>query len=260
MHYATNTTAASKAAAAMPFDHDAKSVAAPAISIIGAQQNELLKALSRDELMSLFADLELVQLPAGKHLFDVGGKMDYGYFPTNAIISLQYATEDGGSTEIAMVGAEGVVGVSMYVGEQAVFSAVVQSGGYAYRVKSAPLRAAFFAGGALSQQLMRHTSALFAQVAQTVAGARHGSIEQRLCRWLLERLDRSPSNELKVTQEMIANMLSVRRESVTGAAGRLQDEGSIEYRRGTVVILNRAALEARAGGCYQAPRSLSSRA
>ncbi|HWW71331.1 MAG TPA: Crp/Fnr family transcriptional regulator [Duganella sp.] len=226
--------------------------ASPAISIIGAQQNELLRALSREELVSLFNHLELVPLTAGKHLFDFGDKLEYAFFPTNAIVSLQYVTEDGGATEIAVVGREGVVGVSMYETERANCSAVVQSAGYGYRIKAAVLREAFFSGGALAQQLMRHTSALFAQLAQTVAGVRHGSIEQRLCRWLLERLDRSTSNELKVTQEMIANMLGVRRESITCSAGKLQEEGLIEYRRGTVTVLDRAGMERRAGGCYVA--------
>jgi CRP-like cAMP-binding protein len=222
------------------------------ISITGAQQNELLRALSREELMGLFEHLELVPLAAGKHLFDFGDKMEYAYFPTNAIVSLQYITEEGGATEIAVVGREGVVGVSMYETERANCSAVVQSAGYGYRIRTSVLRAAFFSGGALAQQLMRHTSALFAQLAQTVAGVRHGSIEQRLCRWLLERLDRSLSNELKVTQEMIANMLGVRRESITCCAGKLQEEGLIEYRRGVVTVIDRHAMERRAGSCYVA--------
>ena len=224
--------------------------AAPAVSLIGAQQNELLRALSREELLDLFVHLDLVPLDAGKHLFDTGENMEYAYFPTNAIVSLQYVTEDGGAAEVAVVGREGVVGVSMYENERANCCAVVQSSGYGYRIKASVLRQAFFSGGALAQQLMRHTSALFAQLAQTVAGVRHGSIEQRLCRWLLERLDRSLSNELKVTQEMIANMLGVRRESITCCAGKLQEEGLIEYRRGTVTIIDRHAMERRAGGCY----------
>ena len=224
--------------------------AAPVISLTGAQQNELLRALSREELVSLFVHLDLVPLDAGKHLFDFGDKMEYAFFPTNAIVSLQYITEDGGAAEIAVVGREGVVGVSMYETERANCSAVVQTAGYGYRIKAAVLREAFFGGGALAQQLMRHTSALFAQLAQTVAGVRHGSIEQRLCRWLLERLDRSLTNELKVTQEMIANMLGVRRESITCCAGKLQEEGLIEYRRGTVTVIDRAGMERRAGGCY----------
>ncbi|MRW90458.1 helix-turn-helix domain-containing protein [Duganella sp. FT80W] len=224
--------------------------AAPVISLTGAQQNELLRALSREELVDLFVHLDLVPLEAGKRLFDAGATMEYAWFPTNAIVSLQYMTEDGGAAEVAVVGREGVVGVAMYENERANCSAVVQSAGYGYRIKTSVLRQAFFSGGALAQQLMRHTSALFAQLAQTVAGVRHGSIEQRLCRWLLERLDRSLSNELKVTQEMIANMLGVRRESITCCAGKLQEEGLIEYRRGTVIVLDRHAMERRAGGCY----------
>lgn len=247
MYQATQTSVSSNAVLPMQAE-----VVNPAISLIGAQQNELLRALSREELIGMFEHLELVPLAAGKHLFDFGEKMDYAYFPTNAIVSLQYVTEDGGATEIGVVGREGVVGVSMYETERANCSAVVQTAGYGYRVKASVLRAAFFSGGALAQQLMRHTSALFAQLAQTVAGVRHGSIEQRLCRWLLERLDRSLSNELKVTQEMIANMLGVRRESITCCAGKLQEEGLIEYRRGTVIVLDRAGMERRAGGCYVA--------
>lgn len=227
----------------------APSGAAP-ISLLGAQQNELLRALSRDELIALFAHLELMPLAAGRHLFEVGQELESAYFPTNAIVSLQYVTEEGTASEIAVVGREGVVGVSMYQGECANCSAVVQTAGYGYRIRAAVLREALFDGGTLAQQLLRHASALFAQLAQTVAGVRHGSIEQRLCRWLLDRLDRSLSNELKVTQEMIASLLGVRRESITGCAGKLQDDGLIEYRRGTVVVLDRSAVERRAGSCY----------
>lgn len=243
--YATQTSSVSAQTMRAP-----QAEAAPVISLTGAQQNELLRALSRDELVSLFPHLDLVPLEAGKHLFDFGDKMEFAYFPTNAIVSLQYVTEDGGAAEVAVVGREGVVGVSMYENEQANCSAVVQAAGYGYRIKAAVLRQAFFGGGALAQQLMRHTSALFAQLAQTVAGVRHGTIEQRLCRWLLERLDRSLSNELKVTQEMIANMLGVRRESITCSAGKLQEEGLIVYRRGTVTVIDRHGMERRAGGCY----------
>ena len=242
--YANHTSITARATRA------AQDRTAPVVSLTGAQQNELLRALSREELLALFPHLDLVPLEAGKHLFDFGDKMEFAYFPTNAIVSLQYVTEDGGAAEVAVVGREGVVGVSMYENELANCSAVVQSAGYGYRVKAAVLRQAFFSGGALAQQLMRHTSALFAQLAQTVAGVRHGTIEQRLCRWLLERLDRSLSNELKVTQEMIANMLGVRRESITCCAGKLQEEGLIVYRRGTVTVLDRHGMERRAGGCY----------
>lgn len=230
--------------------------AAPqSISLTGAQQNDLLRALSREDLLALFGDLELVALPAGRHLFDYGDKVEYTYFPTNAIVSLQYVMEDGATTEIAVVGREGVVGVALYPTERASFSAVVQAAGYGYRLKTEVLREAFYTGGPLAQQLMRYTSAMFAQLAQNVAGSRHTSIEQKLCRWLLERLDRSMTNELKVTQEMIANMLGVRRESITGAAGKLAEEGLIVYRRGCVTVLDRDGMERRAGSCYQAGRS-----
>lgn len=225
------------------------------ISLIGAQQNDLLRALSRDDLLALFSELELVALPAGKHLFDFGDKVEYTYFPTNAIVSLQYVMEDGATTEIAVVGREGVVGVALYPTERAAYSAVVEAAGYGYRLRTEVLRELFYSGGPLAQQLMRYTSMMFAQLAQSVAGSRHTSIEQKLCRWLLERLDRSMSNELKVTQEMIANMLGVRRESVTGAAGKLAEEGLITYRRGCVTVIDRAGMEARAGSCYQPARA-----
>jgi CRP-like cAMP-binding protein len=231
---------------------DTTSTAAPqTISLIGAQQNDLLRALSRDDLLALFSELELVTLPAGKHLFDYGDNVEFTYFPTNAIVSLQYVMEDGATTEIAVVGREGVVGVALYPTERASYSAVVQTAGYGYRLRTAVLREVFYTGGPLAQQLMRYTSAMFAQLAQSVAGSRHTSIEQKLCRWLLERLDRSMSNELKVTQEMIANMLGVRRESITGAAGKLAEEGLITYRRGCVTVLDRDGMERRAGSCYQ---------
>jgi CRP-like cAMP-binding protein len=224
------------------------------MALAGTQQNTLLATLSEEELRALLPDLEMVLLPAGKELFCMGDPIDYAYFPADAIISLQSTTLDGLVAEIAMVGCESVTGVSTYVGEQANYTAVVHSAGYGYRVKSSVLRAAFFTGGPLARLLMRHTSALFAHLARALAGICHGTIEQRLCCWLLERMDRSPSNELKVTQELIANMLSVRRESITSAMGGLQDEGMISCRRGTVIILDREALVSCAGDCYQAMR------
>ena len=229
--------------------------AAPAISVTGAQQNELLKALSRADLERLFAHLELVPLPVGKHLFDFGAKIDHSYFPTNAIVSLMYVMEDGATTEIAVIGREGAVGVALYEGERATCSAVVQSAGYGYRLRNDFLREVFYEGGALAQLLMRYSSALFAQMAQNVVGGRHCTIEQKLCRWLLDRLDRSLSNELKVTQDSMANMLGVRRESVTVTACKLQEEGLIEYRRGTVTVLDREGLELSAGTCYRAAKA-----
>jgi CRP-like cAMP-binding protein len=225
------------------------------VSYSGTQQNELLAALPRAALESLFAHLELVELPFGKELFEYGSKLENVFFPTTAIISLLYVMEDGATTEIAVVGHEGVVGMSLVPGERAMCSAVVQSAGYGYRLKTQYLREAFNQGGALPQLLMRYTNALFAQMAQNAVGGRHSSIEQKLCRWLLDRLDRSPSNELKVTQELISIMLGVRRESITAAAGKLQDEGLIHYRRGNITVIDRRGLETYAGECYKVAKT-----
>jgi len=237
---------------AMPIGSTEFKVASrPVVSYSGAQQNELLAALPREALESLFEHLELVQLPFGKELFEFGSKLEYVYFPTTAILSLLYVMEDGATTEIAVVGHECVVGVSMFAGERAMSTAVVQSAGYGYRLKAQALRDAFNQGGALPQLLMRYNAALFAQMAQNAVGGRHSSIEQKLCRWLLDRLDRSPSNELKVTQEMISIMLGVRRESITAAAGKLQEDGLITYRRGNITVIDREGLERYAGECYK---------
>jgi len=227
----------------------------PVVSYSGTQQNELLAALPRDVLESLFEHLELVSLPFSKELFEYGGKMDYVYFPTTAIISLLYVMEDGATTEIAVVGHEGVAGVSLFAGERAMCSAVVQGEGYGYRLKAQHLREVFNQGGALPAVLMRYNTALFAQMAQNAVGGRHSSIEQKLCRWLLDRLDRSSGNELKVTQEMISIMLGVRRESITAAAGKLQEDGLITYRRGNITVLDRSGLERYAGECYKAAKT-----
>jgi len=225
------------------------------ISPSGARQNELLAALPEHELAALLPELELVTLPAGKELFECGACMDYVYFPTSAIISLLYVMENGATTEIAVAGREGVVGVSLFAGERAMCSAMVQAAGYGYRMHARHLRAAFHLGGALPALLMRYNTALFAQMAQNAVGGRHSSIEQKLCRWLLERLDRSSDNVLKVTQEMIAIMLGVRRESITAAAGKLQEEGLIAYRRGTITVLDRSGLEQYAGECYKVAKT-----
>jgi CRP-like cAMP-binding protein len=227
----------------------------PVVSLSGTQQNELLAALPRRDLESLFEHLELIELPFGKELFEYGDTLEYVYFPTTAIVSLLYVMADGATTEIAVVGHEGVVGVSLFMGERAMCSAVVQSAGYGYRLKNQYLRDAFNQGGTLPQLLMRYTNALFAQMAQNAVGGRHSSIEQKLSRWLLDRLDRSPSNELKVTQELISIMLGVRRESITAAAGKLQDEGLIHYRRGNITVIDRARLEQSAGECYKVAKS-----
>jgi CRP-like cAMP-binding protein len=229
--------------------------AAPApISLTGAQQNELLRALGRDDLERLFPHLELVALKKGDYLYEFGSKYEYAYFPTNAIVSLHYVMEDGATTEIGVVGREGVLGVAMYANERATCSALVQAGGYGYRLRTDALRDLFAEGGAFAQLLMRHTFAMFGQLAQNVVGTRHSTLEQKLSRWLLERLDRSLTSELKVTQETMATMLGVRRESITLAAGKLQADGLIQYRRGTIAVLDRSGLEACAGACYKAGR------
>jgi len=225
------------------------------ISPSGARQNDILAALPASALEALLPQLELVSLPAGKELFEYGAAMDYVYFPTSAIVSLLYVMENGATTEIAVAGREGVVGVSLFAGERAICSAIVQAAGYGLRMHARHLRAVFHMGGALPALLMRYNTALFAQMAQNAVGGRHSSIEQKLCRWLLERLDRSPDNILKVTQEMIAVMLGVRRESITAAAGKLQEQGWIAYRRGTITVLDRAGLERYAGECYKVAKT-----
>jgi CRP-like cAMP-binding protein len=249
----TRSTSAEAAIRTIVLGAPAASSVVP-ISLTGAQQNELLRALGRADLERLFPHLELVQLKKGAYLYEFGSKFEYAYFPTNAIISQHYVMEDGATTEIGVVGREGVLGVSMYANERATCSAVVQSAGYGYRLKSEALRELFSEGGAFAELLMRYTFAQFGQLAQNVVGTRHSTLEQKLSRWLLERLDRSLSSELKVTQETMATMLGVRRESITLAAGKLQADGLIQYRRGTVVVLDRAALEASAGACYRAGR------
>ncbi|NRR30699.1 Crp/Fnr family transcriptional regulator [Oxalobacteraceae bacterium] len=257
MYNATDSTITKLNARSIHAGAAAPQADAENIILFGAQQNELLRALSREDLLELSQHLELVTLPVGKYLFECGQTMDYAYFPTNAIVSLQYVMEDGATTEIGVVGREGVAGVSMYAAERANCNAVVQSAGYGYRVPAAVLRLAFCQGGALAFLLMRHASTLLAQLAQTVASTRHSNVEQKVCRWLLDRLDRSNTNELKVTQETIGNLLGVRRESITAAAGKLNAEGLIDYRRGKVTVLDRPALEQRAGSCYLAGRAVA---
>lgn len=218
---------------------------------IGPIQNDLLAALPADELALLLPHLEFVHLPFDKELYAYGSKLTHVYFPTTAIVALLYVLADGGVTEIGVIGHEGLLGISTLMGESALGTAMVQSAGHAYRMKASVLRDVCSHGGKLQQLLMRYTQALFAQMAQNSVCGRHYSIDQQLSRWLLDRLDRLPSNELKVTQEMIANMLGVRRESVTEAAGKLQQEGLIQYRRGNITVLDREGLEMHAGECYR---------
>ena len=213
--------------------------------------NHLLAALPADEYARIFPSLELVPLILGDTLCESGIPMRHAYFPTDAIVSLLYVMEDGASAEIAVVGNEGVVGVSLFMGGETTTSqAVVQSAGHAYRVRAQLLKEEFFRAGPMQRLLLRYTQALLTQMAQTAVCNRHHTVDQQLCRWLLLSMDRLPSNQLTMTQELIANMLGVRREGVTEAAGKLQHDGLIEYRRGHITVLDRGGLEARVCECY----------
>lgn len=220
------------------------------------RQNHLLAALPADEYARLFPNLELIQLPLGHVLYESSVQMRHAYFPTDSIVSLLYVMEDGASAEIAVVGNEGIVGVSLFMGGETTPSrAVVQSTGHAYRLKGQLLKDEFNRvggrrAGVLHNLLLNYTQALITQMAQTAVCNRHHSLDQQLCRWLLLSLDRLPSNELVMTQELIANMLGVRREGVTEAAGKLQRAGLIDYRRGHITVLDRPGLEARSCECY----------
>ena len=218
-------------------------------------QNHLLAALPAAELEALAAHLELVPLPLGKMLYEPDGQLQHAYFPTTAIVSLHYVMESGASAETAGVGNEGVVGISLFMGGNTTSSsAVVQTAGQAWRLERRVLLQEFNRAGLLQRLLLRYTQALITQMAQTAACNRHHSVEQQLCRWLLLTLDRLPSNELVMTQELVASMLGVRREGITEAAGNLQRAGVISYRRGHISVLDRAGLEARACECYAVVR------
>ena len=217
----------------------------------GPRQNQLLAALPDTDYRRLLPALEAVSLPLGQVLYEAGGNQSHVYFPTDSIVSLLYVMEDGASAEIAVTGCEGLVGIALFMGGETTPSrAVVQSAGAAYRLRAAVLRREFDSGGAMHHLALRYTQALITQMAQTAVCNRHHSVEQQLCRWLLLSLDRLPSNELTMTQELIANMLGVRREGVTGAAGRLQAAGLIRYSRGHIEVLDRRRLESRVCECY----------
>ena len=188
----------------------------------------------------------------GDVLYEPGVKLKHVYFPTTSIVSLLYVLENGASAEIAIVGNEGILGIALFMGGQTTTSrAVVQSAGLGYRLKAKFLKGEFDRFGPTMHLLLRYTQALLTQMAQTAVCNRHHSVDQQLCRWLLLSLDRLASNELSMTQELIANMLGVRREGVTEAAGKLQDVGLIRYRRGRITVLDRDALEVRCCECYQ---------
>jgi CRP-like cAMP-binding protein len=215
------------------------------------KQNHLLDALPAEDYARLLPDLELIPMPLGWAVYESGGQMGFLYFPTTSIVSLLYVMESGASAEIAITGNEGLVGISLFMGgESTTNRAVVQSAGNGYRLKASILKREFALGGQLQHLALRFTQALITQMSQTAVCNRHHSVDQQLCRWLLLSLDRLPSNELVMTQELIANMLGVRREGVTEAAGNLQKAGLIHYSRGHITALDRPRLEKRVCECY----------
>jgi len=216
------------------------------------RQNQLLAALPAEEYARILPHLERVPMPLGATVYEPGISMRHVYFPITCIVSLLYVMEDGASAEIAVVGNEGIVGVSLFMGGESTTSrAVVQSAGHAYRLNAQLLKDAFFRAGPMQQLLLRYTQALLTQMAQTAVCNRHHSVDQQLCRWLLLSLDRLPTNKITMTQELIANMLGVRREGVTEAAGNLQRAGLIQYSRGRITVTDRPGLETRVCECYQ---------
>tara|TARA_R110002094_G_scaffold107615_2_gene105853 strand:+ start:5884 stop:6624 length:741 start_codon:yes stop_codon:yes gene_type:complete len=226
------------------------------VSAHNPKQNNLLAALPAQELDALAANLERVPLSLGDILYEPGTQLEHAYFPTTAIVSLHYVMASGASAETAGVGHEGVVGIALFLGgDTTPSSAVVQTAGHAYRLGKSLLLQEFNRAGILQGLLLRYTQALITQMAQTAACNRHHSVEQQLCRWLLLTLDRVPSNELVITQELVAGMLGVRREGITEAAGKLKHAGIISYRRGHITVLDRSGLEARTCECYAVVRN-----
>jgi CRP-like cAMP-binding protein len=214
-------------------------------------QNHLLAALPTIEFEYLAPHLEFVSMPLGEMIYEPGMQLQHAYFPTTSIVSLHYVMESGSSAESAGVGNEGMVGVSLFMGgDTTSSSAVVQTAGHAYRLDRKLLKREFDRGGLLQRLLLRYTQALMTQMSQTAACNRHHSVEQQLCRWLLLTLDRMPTNDLIITQELVAGMLGVRREGVTEAAGNLQRAGFINYRRGHISVIDRAGLEKHVCECY----------
>jgi CRP-like cAMP-binding protein len=217
--------------------------------------NGLLAALPVAERERLYPHLDSVSMALGDVVYEPGSQQAYVYFPTTSIVSLLYVMKDGASAEIAVVGKEGMVGVSLFMGGETTPSrAIVQSAGSAFRLSGQLLKREFVRAGPMQHLLLRYTQALLTQMAQTAVCNRHHSVDQQLCRWLLLSLDRLPSNRLTMTQELIANMLGVRREGVTEAAGKLQSAGLIHYSRGRITVLDRPGLESRACECYAVVR------
>jgi len=221
--------------------------------MVGAQpqQNHLLEALPASEATRWRSLLEPVEMPLGSVLYESGGTLSHVYFPTTAIVSLLYVMTNGASAEIAVVGNEGVVGISLFMGGESTPSrAVVQSAGKGLRLKAPAMKEEFNRAGPVSHLMLRYTQALITQMSQTAVCNRHHSLDQQLCRWLLLSLDRLQGNQLVMTQELIANMLGVRREGVTEGASKLQQAGLIQYSRGHITVLDRRGLEKRSCECY----------
>jgi CRP-like cAMP-binding protein len=248
-----STAQASRAAPARAAPASATLSSAPPASapLPTPKDNHLLAALSAPDLDAFASKLELVPMPLGQMMYEPGTQLRHAYFPTTSIVSLHYITESGASAETAGVGNEGVLGISLFMGGNTTpSSAVVQTAGQAWRLERQVLLEEFNKAGALQKLLLRYTQALMTQMAQSAVCNRHHSIEQQLCRWLLLTLDRVPGRELVMTQELVASMLGVRRESVTEAAGSLQTAGYIRYRRGHIGLLDRKGLEAHTCECY----------
>jgi CRP-like cAMP-binding protein len=219
-------------------------------------QNHLLAVLPAEEFGRLSAMLELVPMRLGDALYESGRQLEHAYFPISAIVSLLYVTRTGASSEIAGVGPEGIVGIPLFMGGNTTpSSAVVRTAGHAYRLARRVLAEEFMRGGAVQRLLLTYTQALITQTCQTAACNRHHSIEQQLSRWLLWTVDRLPAQQLTVTQDLVASLLGVRRESITEAAGRLQQVGVIRYRRGHIDVLDRAGLQCHACECYAAVKN-----
>jgi CRP-like cAMP-binding protein len=223
-------------------------------------QNHLLAALPPADFEPLAAHLELVPMRLGDMLYEPGKQLEHVYFPTTAIVSLHYVMESGASAETSGVGNEGVIGISLFMGgDTTPSSAVVQTAGHAYRLQRRVVTQEFDRAGLLQRLLLRYAQALITQMAQTAVCNRHHSIQQQLCRWLLSTLDRAPSQDLHITQDLIAGMLGVRREGITDAAGKLQSAGFIRYRRGHISLLDRSGLETQACECYAVVKKEMSR-
>jgi CRP-like cAMP-binding protein len=224
------------------------------------RQNRLLAALPSADQERIYPQLRVVPMPLGKVLYESGDILRYVYFPTDCIVSLLYVLADGSSAEISVVGNEGLIGIALFMGGETTPSrAIVQSSGYAYRLAGQKLKDEFHQNGELQVLLLRYTQALITQMAQTAVCNRHHSVDQQLCRWLLLSLDRLTANRLTMTQELIANMLGVRREGVTEAAGKLQKSGVIKYSRGEITVLDRPKLEELCCECYAVVRNESDR-